>query len=62
MNNKENFIKKLRKLVPFELVIKSKIKREDLCSEIKKALMYLEKYSTTKDKNKIIYLPIGAVN
>ena len=53
-------IKKLRKLVPFELVIKSKIKREDLCDEIKKALLYLEKYSTTKNKNKMTYVMIPA--
>ena len=55
-----NIIKKLRKLVPFELIIKSKIKREDLCDEIKKALLYLEKYSTSKDKNKITYVMIPA--
>ena len=55
-----NVIKKLRKLVPFELVIKSKIKREDLCDEIKKALLYLEKYSTSKDKTKMTYIMIPA--
>lgn len=53
-----NVIKKLRKLVPFELIIKSKIRREDLCDEIKKALLYLEKYSTSKDKNKMTYVMI----
>jgi len=53
-----NIIKKLRKLVPFELTIKNKIKREDLCDEIKKALLYLEKYSTSKDKNKMTYVMI----
>ena len=55
-----NVIKKLRKLVPFELIIKDKIKREDLCDEIKKGLMYLEKYSTSKDKNKMTYVMIPA--
>jgi len=55
-----NIIKKLRKIVPLELVIKSKIKRDDLCNEIKKGLLYLEKYSTSKDKNKITYVMIPA--
>lgn len=54
-----NVIKKLRKLVPFELVIGTgRIKREDLCDEIKKALIYLEKYSTSKDGNKKTYIMV----
>jgi ribosomal protein L19E len=55
-----NVIKKLRKLVPFELVIKEKgrIRREELCDEIKKGLIYLEKYSTTKDGNKKTYVMV----
>ena len=55
-----NVVKKLRKLVPFDLIIKDKIKREDLCDEIRKSLLYLEKYSTSKDKNKMTYIMIPA--
>ena len=31
-----------------------------MCDEIKKALLYLEKYSTTKNKNKMTYVMIPA--
>jgi len=36
----------------------NKLSKEELCSEIKNKLLYLEKYSTTENKNKMTYIMI----
>jgi hypothetical protein len=37
-----------------------KLTRENICNELKNKLLFLEKYSTSKDKNKITYIIIPA--
>jgi hypothetical protein len=37
-----------------------KLTREDICNKLKEKLLYLEKYSTTKDNNKMTYVIIPA--
>jgi hypothetical protein len=36
----------------------NKLTRENICNELKEKLLYLEKYATTKDGNKITYVII----
>jgi hypothetical protein len=54
-------LNKLQKLVP-DVKIKStkKTNRINICDEIRSYLLYLEKYSTSKDKNKNTYMMIPA--
>jgi DNA polymerase III delta prime subunit len=59
--NKEylmKLIKKMPKKNDEETLRISKLTRELICLEIKEKLLYLEKYSTTKDDNKITYIMI----
>ena len=54
-------IKKLKNNINEDIVkyIQKKVTtREDMCENIKLMLLYLEKYSTSKDENKITYLMI----
>jgi len=51
-------IKKIHKKDEEEIMRISKLTRELICLEIKEKLLYLEKYSTTKDDNKITYIMI----
>ena len=52
-----NIIKKLKKLVEHDITMKLTT-RENICNVIKNLLLYLEKYSTTKNDNKITYIMI----
>ena len=51
-------IKKMPEKNEEETMRISKLTRELICLEIKEKLLYLEKYSTTKDNNKITYIMI----
>jgi hypothetical protein len=51
-----NVVKKLEKQVNTK--IEKKTTREETCNDIKDLLLYLEKYSTTKDDNKMTYVMI----
>ena len=53
-----DIVKKIPDINKEELTRISKLKREEICLEIKNKLLYLEKYSTTEDKNKITYMMI----
>lgn len=54
-------LNKLQKLVPSNKIKStSKTSRVNICNEMKTYLLYLEKYSTTKDKNKNTYMMIPA--
>jgi hypothetical protein len=56
------YLMKLVKMIPniskTEITRISKLIREQICVEIKNKLLYLEKYSTSGDKNKITYIMI----
>lgn len=59
--DKSYLLKQIKKLDGLETVDINKIKsknREYMCNIIKNKLMYLEKYSTSKDKNKMTYLMV----
>jgi len=51
-------IKKIPNITKEELNRINKLKREEICNELKNKLLYLEKYSTTKNKNKMTYIMI----
>lgn len=51
-------IKKIPDISKEEIERIGKLKREEICDEIKNKLLYLEKYSTTKNNNKITYVMI----
>lgn len=53
-----NIIKKIHIISKEELIRISKLKREEICLEIRDKLLYLEKYSTTEDNNKMTYMMI----
>lgn len=53
-----NIIKKIPNINKDELIRINKLKREEICLEIRDKLLYLEKYSTTEDKNKVTYMMI----
>jgi hypothetical protein len=53
-----NLIKRLPNIKKEELQKLNKLTRENICNELKYKLLYLEKYSTTKDNNKITYIMI----
>ena len=59
--NKEylmNLVKKIPNISNSEITRINKLIREDICNEIRDKLLYLEKYSTSKDKNKMTYVMI----
>lgn len=61
--NKEylmNLIKKIPNISTTEITRINKLIREDICNEIRDKLLYLEKYSTSKDNNKMTYVMIPA--
>jgi hypothetical protein len=53
-----NLIKKLPNISKEEIEKTKTLSREILCNTLKEKLLYLEKYSTTKDKNKMTYVMI----
>lgn len=53
-----NLIKKIPNITNDEITKIDKLTRETICTELRDKLLYLEKYSTTKDKNKITYMVI----
>jgi len=56
-----NIIKKLKQGLSHDIVkyfTNKMITREEMCNNIKIMLLYLEKYSTSKDNNKITYLMV----
>ena len=55
-----NLIKKIPGNTADDLKKIKKLIREDICNELRNKLLYLEKYSTTKDNNKITYMMIPA--
>ena len=55
-----DLIKKIPNVDKNEIKRIEKLIREDICIELKNKLLYLEKYSTSKDNNKITYVMIPA--
>ena len=55
-----DLLKKISNIDKKEIDIYSKKNRDNICDFIKEKLLLLEKYSTTKDKNKITYIMIPA--
>ena len=53
-----NLIKKIPNIEKDEITRIDKLTREFICNELRDKLLYLEKYSTSKDKNKITYIVI----
>jgi hypothetical protein len=53
-----NLIKKLPNVSKDEIKKIDKLTREDICNEIRNKLLYLEKYSSSKDNNKMTYVMI----
>jgi DNA polymerase III delta prime subunit len=53
-----NLIKKIPNISDEEIVRINNLTREQICNELRDKLLYLEKYSTSKDKNKITYMMI----
>ena len=53
-----DIIKKIHNIEKSELIRLYKLKREEICLEIRDKLLYLEKYSTTEDGNKMTYMMI----
>jgi len=53
-----NLIKKIPNIKKEEINRINKLTREFICNELRDKLLYLEKYSTTKDKNKMTYVMI----
>jgi DNA polymerase III delta prime subunit len=51
-------IKKIPDITKTEIDRINKLTRNEICDELKNKLLYLEKYSTTKDKNKMTYVMI----
>jgi hypothetical protein len=51
-------IKKISNIDPDEIKRINKLTKENICNELKEKLLFLEKYSTTKDNNKITYVMI----
>ena len=55
-----NLIKKMPNANKDEIKKMENITREEICNELKNKLLYLEKYSTSKDGNKMTYVMIPA--
>jgi hypothetical protein len=53
-----NLIKKIPNISKDEIKRIDKLTREDICNEMRDMLLYLEKYSTTKDNNKMTFVMI----
>jgi len=53
-----NLIKKIPNIKKEEISRIDKLTREDICNEMRDKLLYLEKYSTTKDNNKMTYVMV----
>jgi len=53
-----NLIKKIPDITNEEIKRIDKLTREFICNELRDKLLYLEKYSTSKDKNKMTYVMI----
>jgi len=53
-----NLIKKIPNITKEEIIRIDKLTREDICKEMRDKLLYLEKYSTNKDGNKLTYVMI----
>ena len=53
-----NLIKKIPKITKEEITRIDKLTREHICNEMRDKLLYLEKYSTNKDGNKLTYVMI----
>ena len=53
-----NLIKKIPNIPKDEIIRIGKLTREFICNELRDKLLYLEKYSTSKDKNKMTYVMI----
>jgi hypothetical protein len=53
-----DIVKNIPNIKKEELSNISKLKREEICSEIKDKLLFLEKYSRTDDNNKMTYMMI----
>jgi hypothetical protein len=53
-----NLIKKLPNISKDEIKRINNLTREDICNEIRNKLLYLEKYSSSKDNNKMTYVMI----
>lgn len=49
-------VKKLSKILPEEIKLSGKFSRVSVCDKIMDSLIYLEKYTTSKDRNKITYM------
>lgn len=58
----KKYLMKLIKMIPnitkTEIANVDNLTREEICTVLKDKLLYLEKYATTKDKNKITYIMI----
>jgi hypothetical protein len=55
-----NLVRKIPNISKDEIKRIDKLTREDICNEVRDKLLYLEKYSTTKDNNKMTYVMIPA--
>ena len=55
-----NLIKKIPNITKEEINKMDNLTREEICNELRDKLLYLEKYSTTKDNNKMTYVMIPA--
>jgi len=53
-----NLIKKIPNITKEDIDNINKLTKEEICNELKNKLLYLEKYSTSKDNNKITYVMI----
>jgi hypothetical protein len=53
-----NLVKKIPNISKEEINRIDKLTREFICNELRDKLLYLEKYSTSKDKNKMTYIMI----
>jgi hypothetical protein len=53
-----SLVKKIPDISKEEITRIDKLTRENICNEIKDKLLYLEKYSTSKDNNKMTYMMI----
>ena len=53
-----DIIKKIPNISKQEIDRYKKLSRHNICNELKEKLLYLEKYSTTKDNNKLTYIMI----
>ena len=54
-----NLIKKLPNVSPKDIDEVKKMNKEQICNKVKEKLLYLEKYSTSKEKNKMTYIMIS---